>query len=81
MVAVLSGQDDFSLVLMASKGIEPSYPEAFHIGFMLGSAEAVLKAYDKLVSGGIAVGQEPRKIRDRFGFYFQFENLMIEVGH
>jgi len=45
------------------------------------SEEKVMQSYNHLKNGGIAVGQEPRKIRDSFGFYFNFDNIMIEVGH
>ena len=81
IIAILKGSDGFSLVLMASKGIEPTYPEAFHIGFMLESVEAVSASFEKLRHAGIAQGDGPKKIRDSYGFYFRFENLMIEVGH
>lgn len=80
IVAVLKGTDDFTLVLMANKEGAPIYPAAFHIGFMQDSADKVTDIYNKLKTGGIAVGQEPKKIRDSFGFYFSFENIMIEVG-
>jgi predicted enzyme related to lactoylglutathione lyase len=81
IVAVLKGEDDFTLVIMTTKEGSIIYPDAFHIGFMLENTTAVTETFEKLKKGGIAVGQEPRKIRDSFGFYFNFENIMIEVGH
>jgi len=81
IVAVLKGADDFILVIMANKDGAPAYPSAFHIGFMQNSMDAVNELYHKLKTGGITVGDEPRKIRDSFGFYFNFENIMIEVGY
>jgi hypothetical protein len=48
---------------------------------MLDNTNAVTETYEKLKNGGVAVGQEPRKIRDSFGFYFTFDNIVIEVGH
>jgi hypothetical protein len=66
---------------MSSKSGQPNYPEAFHIGFMLDNEEQVRETLTKLKSGGIEVGQEPIKIRDSFGFYFNFDNFMIEVGY
>src|SRR5215831_14613991 len=77
-IAILKGVDDFTLVIMTDKNERATYPHAFHIGFMLNSEEAVTKTYAHLKNGGIAVGQEPKKIRDSFGFYFNFENIMIE---
>jgi predicted enzyme related to lactoylglutathione lyase len=81
IVAVLKGSGDFTLVIMKGKESDPIYPNAFHIGFMLDSVEEVNATFEKLKMGGIVEGQEPKKIRDSFGFYFNFENLMIEVGH
>jgi catechol 2,3-dioxygenase-like lactoylglutathione lyase family enzyme len=83
MIAVLKGADGFELVLMNAsmnqKG-NSSYPDAFHIGFMLDAAEQVTATWQKLKAGGIILEREPQKIRDNFGFYFHFDNLMIEVG-
>jgi predicted enzyme related to lactoylglutathione lyase len=81
IVAILKGADDFTLVIMTSKEGNGTYPDAFHIGFMLDNTNAVTETFEKLKNGGIAVGQEPRKIRDSFGFYFNFDNIMIEVGY
>ncbi len=80
VVAILKGADNFTLVLMTDKDGQATYPKAFHIGFTLDSEEALIKTYDTLKTGGIAVGQEPRKIRNSFGFYFHFDNITIEVG-
>ena len=81
IVAVLKGADNFTLVIMTNKDGQVNYPDAFHIGFMLTDTNGVTETYEKLKKGGIAVGQEPRKIRDSFGFYFTYDNIMIEVGH
>jgi catechol 2,3-dioxygenase-like lactoylglutathione lyase family enzyme len=81
VVAILKGADDFTLVIMTNKNGQATYPDAFHIGFMLNSEEEVMKIYDRLKNDGITVGQEPKKIRDSFGFYFNFDNIMIEAGH
>lgn len=80
VVAILKGADDFTLVIMTSKDTGVNYPQAFHIGFMQEDNGAVNNIYNRLKSGDIDVGQEPRKIRDSFGFYFNFGNIMIEVG-
>lgn len=81
IVSILKGADDFTLVIMAQKEGKANYPDAFHIGFMLNSESEVISQYEKLKKNGIEVGQEPRKIRDSFGFYFNFDTLMIEVGY
>lgn len=81
IVSVLKGADDFTLVIMSNKGGQANYPDAFHIGFMMDNESEVTETYNKLKDGGIEVGHEPGKIRDSFGFYFNFQNIMIEVGH
>lgn len=84
VVAVLNNDKNFVLVLMSSqmnqKG-SSTYPDAFHIGFMLDSIDKVNETYQRLKTAGIVEEQEPKKIRNSFGFYFHFETLMIEVGH
>jgi hypothetical protein len=83
MVAILKGIDDFELVLINSSMNQKgniAYPDAFHIGFMLDDPEYVIKIYKKLKDGGILLEREPKRIRDNFGFYFHFDNLMIEIG-
>jgi catechol 2,3-dioxygenase-like lactoylglutathione lyase family enzyme len=80
IVAILKGADNFTLVIMTAKDGDTKFPAAFHIGFMQDSNEAVIDIYNQLKAGNIDVGQEPRKIRDSFGFYFVFDNIMIEVG-
>jgi hypothetical protein len=80
-IVVLKGKDNFTLVLMTGKIGETIYPQAFHIGFMQDSEKAVIEISEKLKSGNFVADQEPKKIRDSFGFYFTFGNLMIEVGY
>jgi len=81
VVAILKGMNGFTLVIMKDKYGAATYPDAFHIGFMMDSELEVTEKYQHLKSGSIAVGQEPRKIRDSFGFYFSYDHIMIEVGH
>lgn len=42
--------------------------------------EQVIELHKKLKSAGLTESGEPKKIRDSFGFYFTYENIMIEVG-
>lgn len=81
VIAILTGADDFTLVLMAPPDKNADYPKAFHIGFMLPTMDEVNTIYEKLKSGNILLEQEPKKIRDSYGFYFNFDTIMIEVGH
>jgi catechol-2,3-dioxygenase len=82
-LAILKGRDGFSLVLMnesMNRNGNKSYPDAFHIGFQLGSSEEVSATYERLKAGGIQLDQEPQLIRKSLGFYFHHQNFMIEVN-
>lgn len=59
----------------------PEYPTNFHVGFYQKDNEAVCKIYEKLKTGAdVQFESEPKKIRDTFGFYFHFENMMMEIS-
>lgn len=80
VIAILIGEDGFTLVVMTSKEANQPYPDAFHLGFMLDTPEQIEEVYQKLLAGGISVGRAPAKIRDGYGFYFHFDSILIEVG-
>jgi len=82
-LAVLEGENGFILVLMHEKLNESSntsYPDAFHIGFYQENEEAVIAFYEKLKTSRIKIGNPPKKIRKTFGFYFKFQNILIEIA-
>jgi catechol 2,3-dioxygenase-like lactoylglutathione lyase family enzyme len=82
-LAILKGEDDFILVLMSkafNKNAEISYPDAFHIGFLVKSDAQVDAAYQRLIAGNAVPEKPPGKIRGQYGFYFRAPgNLLIEV--
>jgi hypothetical protein len=57
-----------------------AYPDAFHIGFYLDNEGVVVAFYNRLKNDGISVGNEPQNIRKTFVFYFQFQNILIEIS-
>lgn len=84
MMAVLEN-DTFALVLwgqvLNQEEQVPNYPKNFHIGFYQENEDAVHAVYQKLIAvEGLSFESGPKKIRDTFGFYFYFENLMIEIS-
>lgn len=79
VIAILKNSADFTLVLMADTTQNVVYPKNFHIGFMLNTTTEVEKIYQQLKTGNIVIAQEPKKIRNSFGFYFYFENILLEV--
>ena len=81
VISVLQGENDFTLVLSRLKNGDTAYPADFHIGFMLKDMQSVTAIYNALQQGGIAVKDEPRKIRDTISFYFMAPGgFMVEVG-
>lgn len=84
-MAVLENDHNFALVIWGQelnhKENMPEYPENFHIGFYQKDEEAVWKIYEKLkTEADLQFENEPKKIRNTFGFYFFFEKLMIEIS-
>ncbi|AYL96387.1 VOC family protein [Mucilaginibacter celer] len=73
MLAILEGTGGFVLVLMADtsnrKG-NNTYPEMFHIGFLVDTADEVNKIYEGLKKAGLATERAPGNLRGGFGFYF-----------
>jgi len=82
-LAILKGEDNFILVLMSksfNKDRLSSYPDAFHIGFLVNSDDKVNMAHQRLVEGGFLPQNPPGRIRGQYGFYFKAPgNLLIEV--
>ncbi|MDR0263684.1 MAG: VOC family protein [Sphingobacterium sp.] len=84
-MAVLENNENFALVIwgqvLNKKEKLPEYPENFHIGFYQQDQESVWNIYRKLgQEEGLKFETEPKLIRNTFGFYFYFENLMIEIS-
>lgn len=84
-MAVLESNHQFVLVLWGQElnrkdGI-PKYPENFHIGFYQENEESVWEIFNRLKEEqNLKLEAKPRKIRNTFGFYFCFEQLMIEIS-
>lgn len=82
-LAVLKGEDDFILVLMSkafNKNSDISYPDAFHIGFLVKSEDQVDAAYQRLITGSAIPENPPGRLRGQYGFYFKGPGkLLIEV--
>jgi hypothetical protein len=57
------------------------YPAGFHVGFILETGEQVDQAYRRLASAHVPLTQEPRKMRESYGFYFTALNdILFEVS-
>lgn len=84
-MAVLENNDQFALVIwgqvLNKREDIPEYPENFHIGFYQEDQEAVWNMYRKLrEKEDLRLEAEPKPIRNTFGFYCYFEDLMMEIS-
>lgn len=83
-VAIMTDGHGFTLVLSnprAFKNEMQPYPEGFHIGFLLDTSDQVDQVYRRLASAKVQLPQEPRKMRESYGFYFTALNdLLFEVS-
>lgn len=80
IIAILKNEENFTLVLMTDKAGVVTYPKDFHIGFMFETSEDVDRLYQELTQSDVGPLPAPKKIRDSYGFYFHFDNILIEVG-
>lgn len=84
-MAVLENNNNFALVIwgqiLNNEENLPVYPKNFHIGFYQQDKETVLALFGKLSQNEqLKFESGPKNIRNTFGFYFYFENLMIEIS-
>jgi catechol 2,3-dioxygenase-like lactoylglutathione lyase family enzyme len=84
-MAVLENNNNFALVIwgqaLNKEENIPQYPDNFHVGFYQQDEEAVWEIYEKLKENDdLKLEAEPKKMRNTFGFYFYFEQLMIEIS-
>ena len=84
-MAVMEDSNNFALVvwgqeLNKEKNL-PQYPKNFHIGFYQEDELAVWVIFEQLKKNeDLKINEQPKKIRNTFGFYCYFENLMIEIS-
>jgi catechol 2,3-dioxygenase-like lactoylglutathione lyase family enzyme len=84
MMAILQGEEGFVLTLMSqnfNRNGNSTYPDAFHMGFLVNDRDKVHTIWQNLHNDGIALDQEPHNMRGVFGFYFHAPgNILIEVS-
>jgi catechol 2,3-dioxygenase-like lactoylglutathione lyase family enzyme len=80
----MSDRDGFTLVISDPTkfgGDHAVYPEGFHVGFLLDTAEHVDATYARLAAGGLGVEPGPRDRRGSYGFYFRaLGGILFEVS-
>ena len=83
-LAILQNEDGFVLTLMSTdfnRNGNSTYPDAFHMGFLVNDRDQVQFIWQNLHNDGIALEQEPHNMRGVFGFYINAPgNILIEVS-
>jgi catechol 2,3-dioxygenase-like lactoylglutathione lyase family enzyme len=84
LMAILEGEDGFVLTLMSqsfNRNGNTTYPDAFHLGFLVDARDKVHTIWQNLRNDGVALDQEPHSMRGVFGFYFHAPgNILVEVS-
>jgi catechol 2,3-dioxygenase-like lactoylglutathione lyase family enzyme len=82
-IAILQADDGFVLALTRLRAESPpSYPDNFHIGFLLDSAAAVHALHARLVAAGLPDLRAPAEMRGALLFYFHAPGgILVEVSH
>jgi hypothetical protein len=79
-VAILNGSDGFVLIISSFPNTASyEYPKEFHIGFYQQNYSEVDLLFERLTED-LNIDPAPRKIRDRYGFYFYAPGgILIEI--
>ena len=84
LMAILHSKEGFVLTLMSpefNRNGDLTYPNAFHIGFLVNDRDEVQTIWHRLHNGGVVLEQEPHNMRGVFGFYLHAPgNILIEVS-
>lgn len=71
----------FTLVLSHLSDAPVSYPQAFHVGFIVDTTEQVDSIYQRVTATDVSMGHAPRKARGSYAFYFTALNsILFEVS-
>lgn len=80
-IAILTDEAGFVLSVSGFGGQDPSYPKAFHLGFMQQTFDEVHAMYDRMRAAGLASASPPQLSHGRLTFYFKGPgNILIEVS-
>ena len=81
LLKILRSQDGFVLIISNLPGTTSyDYPKDFHIGFYQPDRAAVDELFSKIKADVPGMELEPRRIRDRYGFYFYAPgNILTEI--
>lgn len=82
-VLVMGDRQGFTLVISDPTkfgGVGADYPEGFHVGFLVETADLVDATHSRLARGGVEIPNPPRTMRGSYGFYFHALGIMFEVS-
>jgi catechol 2,3-dioxygenase-like lactoylglutathione lyase family enzyme len=79
-IIILRGEDGFSLVLQRLKTDDPAYPEGFHVGFLVDTADEVRAARARLLAAGAAPGEVTTNNRGTMFYLYAPGKILVEVS-
>ena len=79
-IAILSDRHGFVLVLQRKKDSAETYPEGFHLGFLLDDVESVHAAHARLKEGSIDVSDVIQNNRGVMIYCNSPEGFTVEVS-
>jgi catechol 2,3-dioxygenase-like lactoylglutathione lyase family enzyme len=79
-IAILRDEDGFTLVLQRKKDASESYPEGFHIGFLVESPAEVHAKRASLAEAGVDISEVDTNGRGTMCYLRAPDDLLIEIG-
>lgn len=82
-MAILQGDDGFVLVLShLHDDAPPSYPDGFHVGFLVDDADTVHRTHQRLQAAGVDTGRGVLETRRGTLLYVRGpDGLLVEISH
>ena len=78
-IAILRGDPDFTLVLQRARP-GATYPDGFHIGFLVDDAETVVDFQRRARAGGLEVSDVERNGRGTMAYCYGPGRILVEVS-
>ncbi len=79
-IAILRGCDGFVLVVQRHKGEAETYPEGFHVGFLVESEDAVVAFHERARREGLAISDVDRNQRGVLTYCRAPGGVLVEVS-
>ncbi len=80
-LAIMTDGQGFTLVLSRLNDAPISYPQGFHVGFLVDTPGQVDSVYQRVAAADVSLDHAPRRIRESYTFYFTaLSSILFEVS-